>query len=128
MQTSPSLPFNVVCSHGGKHKSFVFNSGLAIDGCTLAGPPSVTAHSTSVEVKHAWRNCSSSAEVGIDIPSSWVSKEWLEGRDSWIKKGGGEIEHYLTTSPFENYVLKRGCLKSNGQRSTLRDVGIFKAR
>ena len=66
------------------------------------------------------------ADVGIDIPSSWVSKEWLEGRDSWIKKGGGEIEHYLMTSPFENYVLKRGCLKTNGQRSTLRDVGIFK--
>ena len=65
-------------------------------------------------------------EVGIDIPSSWVSKEWLQGRDTWIKKGGGEIERYLATSPFENYVLKRGCIKTNGQRSTLRDVGIFK--
>ena len=68
------------------------------------------------------------SDVGIDIPSSWVSKEWLEGRDAWIKKGGGEIERYLATSPFENYVLKRGCIKTNGQRSTLRDVGIFKVR
>ena len=74
-------------------------------------------------------------EVGIDIPSSWVSKEWLEGRDAWIKKGGGELERYLATSPFENYVLKRGCMKPNGQvsvspksRSGWREAGPRKAR
>jgi len=64
-------------------------------------------------------------ELGIDIPDNWASKEWLEDRDGWIVKGGSGLEDFLKTSPFENYVLKKGCFKSNGT-STVRNVGKFK--
>jgi len=64
-------------------------------------------------------------ELGIDIPDSWASKEWLEDRDFWIQQGGSGLEDYLKTSPFENYLLKKGCVKSNGA-STVRVTGKFK--
>mmetsp|Transcript_30125 Transcript_30125/g.35520 ORF Transcript_30125/g.35520 Transcript_30125/m.35520 type:complete len:1909 (+) Transcript_30125:29-5755(+) len=64
-------------------------------------------------------------ELGIDIPDSWASKEWLQDRDFWVQKGGSNLEAYLKTSPFENYILKKGCTKSNGT-STVRVVGKFK--
>jgi hypothetical protein len=64
-------------------------------------------------------------ELGIDMPDSWASKEWLQDRDFWIAEGGSSLEDYLKTSPFENYVLKKGCLKSNG-KTTVRVVGKFK--
>jgi hypothetical protein len=64
-------------------------------------------------------------ELGIDIPDSWASKEWLQDRDFWIQEGGSSLEEYLKTSPFENYILRKGCMKSNGT-STVRVVGKFK--
>lgn len=64
-------------------------------------------------------------ELGIEIPESWADKEWLENRDGWIAKGGSDLEGLLKVSPFENYTLKKGCVKSNGQ-STIRCVGKFK--
>jgi hypothetical protein len=63
--------------------------------------------------------------LGIDVPESWAAKEWLEGRDGWMQQGGSGLEDLLKTSPFENYVLKKGCFKSNGT-STVRSVGKFK--
>lgn len=63
--------------------------------------------------------------LGIDIPESWASKDWLEDRDGWMQQGGSGLEDLLKTSPFENYVLKKGCFKSNGT-STVREVGKFK--
>jgi hypothetical protein len=64
-------------------------------------------------------------ELGIDIPDSWADKEWLEDRDGWMSSGGSDLEGLLKVSPFENYPLKKGCIKSNGQ-STVRQVGKFK--
>lgn len=64
-------------------------------------------------------------ELGIDIPDSWASREWIQDRDFWLAQGGSELEDYLKTSPFENYMLKKGCVKGNG-KTTVRNVGKFK--
>lgn len=64
-------------------------------------------------------------ELGIEIPDSWASKEWIQDRDFWIADKGSGLENLLKTCPFENYLLKKGCLKSNG-KTTVRTTGKFK--
>lgn len=65
-------------------------------------------------------------ELDIDFPTSWASSEFRTGRDWWVKKDGKELEDYLETEPFERYGLFRGVHHPNPEKSTLRQVGLFK--
>lgn len=66
------------------------------------------------------------SELDIDLPSSWASAEFRNGRDWWIKQNKGGLENYLDTAPFERYPLFRGVYHPNPEKSTLRQVGAFK--
>ena len=45
----------------------------------------------------------------------------------YTKRGGGVLEDYLRTKPFEGYTLYRGKFHPDASKSTLRPVGALKA-
>jgi hypothetical protein len=66
-------------------------------------------------------------DLPINFPTTWDKAEYMDGRDWWVKKGGGVLEDYMKTKPFEGYTLFRGRDNPDPSKSTLRPVGTLKA-
>ncbi len=66
-------------------------------------------------------------DLPINFPTSWDKAEYMEGRDWWVKKGGGQLEDYMKTKPFEGYTLYRGRDNPDPSKANLRPVGTLKA-
>lgn len=65
----------------------------------------------------------------MDFPVSWANTEYMKGRDWWLNQLkasadnlDGELEGYLKTKPFENYLLHigRSAVTSWGKRKSKR--------
>lgn len=68
------------------------------------------------------------SELDISFPSQWAAADYVEGREWWTEEHNGtELEHYLKTKPFETYPVFRGRSHPDASKSTLREVGVFKA-
>lgn len=66
-------------------------------------------------------------DLPINFPTTWSNAEYLTGREWWLAKGGGSLEEYLRTKPFEGYQVYRGKFNPDPSKSTLRPVGMLKA-
>mmetsp|Transcript_9637 Transcript_9637/g.30891 ORF Transcript_9637/g.30891 Transcript_9637/m.30891 type:complete len:1963 (-) Transcript_9637:92-5980(-) len=68
------------------------------------------------------------SDLDISFPSQWAAADFLEGREWWTEeREGAELEGYLKTKPFESYPVYRGRYHPDRAKSTLRQVGVFKA-
>jgi hypothetical protein len=73
------------------------------------------------------------AEAKEESSSDWVSQDFLQGRDWWIKEGqgatggsGAELEDYLQRSPFESFPLFLGQGEDGYMLDGRRQVGLLK--
>ena len=82
---------------------------------------SATAHEAPGEPEYALK------DLDLDFPSQWAAADFVDGREWWLEREGGELEKYLRTKPFETYPLYRGTRHPNPAKSTWREVGHVKA-
>lgn len=94
--------------------------------------PAVKEMKRQEEARRYFAACADARRKGLFVPMSESSKPeedmsqresapYLIGRDWWINtQGGGELEDYLKTKPFESYPLYRNRMKR------VSDVGTFK--